>query len=369
MKNLKRMLISSIVICLLCLVTLSTSTYAWFSMNNKVAVTGMTISAKVENNLAIATSLAGNDKVADSAFSGALNQSVTGKLQPVSTINGISYFYTNDAAEDGQKTGANPYTALANNQIIVNSETYKGYVDYVFELKASNTGSSNAYLFLSKLNLLYAGTNATTHAFRVAVFVQEESSTFAAVTEAATRTGAYTGAYAALGAAADSIFAKSDYVYFTTGKAVATVDGVDTLTSTINAAISKTVAGNTTKYFKVTVRLWLEGEDTDCYNTKFVELTDNWTLDLAFTLADSDSAKVTALGSTPNATNTSDGTALTAALTNDETAVSYQWYKVGVATAIEGATAATYTPADTDNYYCAITTVKGNVYYTPAAHK
>jgi len=364
----KRFLVTSILMLLLTVFALSTSTYAWFSMNNKVTVTGMVITAKVENNLAIAASSAGNDKVADSAFSNALNQDASGKLQPVSTIDGINYFYTNDAAENGQKTGTNPYTALVDNQITVNAENYKGYVDYVFELKATNTSASSAFLNLSKLNLLYAGTDATTHAFRVAAFVQEEVEAFTNA-NADAKAAAYPSAYAALGAKADSIFAPATYEYFTEGKAVKTTTTVDTITAPINTAISKKVAGNKTKYFKVTIRLWLEGEDTDCYNTKFVELTDKWTLDIAFTLNDANTSAINQLGSAANATNTSDGTKLTAALTNDETAASYQWYKVGVATAIDGATESTYTPADDAKYYCAITTVKGNVYYTPATAK
>ena len=52
----------------------------------------------------------------------------------------------------------------------------------------------------------------------------------------------------------------------------------------------------TTKYFKVVVRLWLEGEDTTCTNETFATLINAYTLSVAFHLGGVETA-VTVIGS------------------------------------------------------------------------
>ena len=61
-----------------------------------------------------------------------------------------------------------------------------------------------------------------------------------------------------------------------------------------------TVANGTTKYFKVTLRLWLEGEDTTCNSTTYAQLTDVYSLSAKFDLTHNGEggvAAVTAIGS------------------------------------------------------------------------
>lgn len=366
MKSLRRKVFISILTVMICFITLGTSTFAWFSMNNKVTVTGMTVSTHVDDNLFIASSTASTTKTADANFRNALHQEVVAKLQPVSSINGTSFFYTNNAAADGSRIDGD-YTALADNDIVVNTVHYKGYADYVFELKAINTSASAAaYVNLTKLNLLYMGATTTTHAFRVAVFVQEQADPTA--TLAATEVAS---AYEAFGTA-DGIFAKSDYAYFTTGKAVSATTAATALANVSpavnNAGISLTVGAGKTLYFKVTVRLWLEGEDTDCFNTKFVDLTDDWTLDLEFKLESANTNAVAAIGSIATGTLTNDANVLTAALSvTGETAATYEFHKIvsGVDTVVQADSAtATYTMSAVGTYYCIITTAKGNRYMT-----
>ena len=55
MKHFGRKLFASIIACLLCLTALGTSTYAWFSMNKTVTVTGMQVEATAEGSLVIKT--------------------------------------------------------------------------------------------------------------------------------------------------------------------------------------------------------------------------------------------------------------------------------------------------------------------------
>lgn len=44
------------------------------------------------------------------------------------------------------------------------------------------------------------------------------------------------------------------------------------------------IAPQTTKYYQVTVRLWLEGEDTTCFNEAFLKLNQDWKFNLQFSL-------------------------------------------------------------------------------------
>ena len=351
MKKFKK-IIPALCMLLVSAVLLGSSTYAWFSLNNKVTVTGMQVSTKVDNNLLIASSDEGTAKAAESTFGNALNQSVKGELQPASTVDGVNFFYTNEAKADGDAI-KDSYSAVSDNKITIGTKDYQAYAQQTFELKAINTSATSTVdVKLSTLNLLYNGSEITTDekAYRVAVFCQELAD------------GGST--YNALGTA-NSIFTIAGATNFTTGEAVNSTD--TTAAVTYGAAFSKSVPANSTAYYKITVRMWLEGEDTTCNNTMFMNLTGKWTLDLAFTLGGTETA-VTNIGTEANATLTkaAGSNELTAALTKTgETAESYAWYKVGETAAISGQTTAEYTPTDAGTYYCEITTVKGNVYRTP----
>lgn len=368
-------LIPAIVLLLISAIVMSTASYAWFSMNNKVTVTGMTITTKVNDNLFITGSTAGNDKSADSDFTNALHQSVKGQLQPVSTIDATNFFYTYDAAPDGHKISSpatNNYSTLTSNTININSTNYKGYVDYVFELKAINADNvSDKYLNLTGINLLYMGeaTNVT-KAFRVAVFTQQQADTSTLLAQTAV-----TDAYSAIGTTADKIFTASGAAYFN-NTAVDSVSTKAAVTNLVNTSSgtgwSQTIPAGKTLFFKVTVRLWLEGEDTDCYNTKFVDLTKEWDLDLTFALENAATNAVKQIGSAAVAVANKATKTGTVALDGDgkiangEKAASYQWYTEADGTAIASATAQSYAnEANTAvKVYCMVTTDKGNVYRT-----
>lgn len=365
MKKFKK-LIPALCMLLVSAVLLGSSTYAWFSMNNKVTVTGMQISTKVSSNLFIANSASDAKKVADSEFKSALNQAIDEKIQPVSTINGTTFYYTNDAKADGSKQNdltQVPYTELTNNTITISNVNYKGYVDQVFELKAVNTSNGSATLKLDTLNILYNGAAANTTAFRVALFCQEK-------TDSATASENEVANYYSAFASVSSIFAMKDAENFekdgTTNKAVSATDSKSTVT--YGTAFTKSVPAGQTAYYKITMRLWLEGEDTTCNSTKFMTLTDKWSLDLSFTLDEGTSVtSVTEIGTTANTTlNKADTNELTAAMVDtNEDVKTYEWYKVGTTEKIENATTNKYTPTETGTYYCVMTTQKGNVYRTP----
>ena len=291
-----------------------TGTVAWFSVNNSVTVDGMEVTTKVAGNLLIA------ETNAEANFGSALHQGRTGILEPTSTVNGVNYFYSTDAKADGSKehtTSEDPYiaytesTSLANegagksnydaafveaytkitSASVTTSNVVYGYIDYSFYLKATNTAVEDYEIRMTKCNLLYDGAPLGTNdkAWRVAVFSKASSA------------GATTSDEVAAGNE-KSILKLSDAAYFdntavssTTAKAAPTNLGEDVV-------VTENITTNQTVYTKVTVRLWLEGEDTKCNNETYASLTVAWTLDLEFKLVDeSDSdaanAAVSALSS------------------------------------------------------------------------
>lgn len=284
-------LIPALALLLVSAVMLGTSSFAWFSMNTTVSVTGMEITTKASSNLLISADTTESNFKADT-----LDQAREGILEPVSTINGEDFFYTVDAKADGSKNKAlneDPYKAYAedaatpiigtnsgktnydddfNSEYEIGTVTASniayGYIDYTVYLKA--TTSETSKLLLSQVNLKYNDGNVTTKAWRVAVFTQS----------AATAAG-LTGTDALL-----TILEPSGAAYFN-GTAVSATNAKAAVNTKIDdeAIIDSSITSGTTKYYKVIVRLWLEGEDTTCNNTTFANLTaESYTLDLQFDL-------------------------------------------------------------------------------------
>lgn len=295
---------------------LATSTYAWFTMNREVTITGMSLKTTVESNLLIAgDTLASTAKLADSNFSTAtLSQSVAKILEPVSTADGKNFWYTVDAKADGDAateaytaydasavaTGdnANDYlnkfsqdyglTKTKAATLIANEQGAVGYADYVFQLKADNTSSTAEVIDLTQLNLTYTKTNNevdTNKAYRAAIFVEDITSGTATA-----NAGTLVGIWAPTGA-----------VNFISGKAVDSASSVaGSITYVDSATGLASVDANSTKYYKVVVRMYIEGEDKTCYTAKFNELVGNWTLDMKLKLqSNNTSAGVTSINMLP----------------------------------------------------------------------
>jgi hypothetical protein len=358
---------------------LGTSTFAWFTMNKEVTLTGMEVKATVSDSLLIANSTKGTAHAGEDTFSNGTNFAITGILQPVSTVSAAnnSYFYTYDAKADGSKATStaqiayNAVPSTGDNAYKVSTDgtnyTYNAFVDYVVELKAINADSANAKeIRLTDLNLLYDGVVLQDHAYRIAIFEQDNTGT------------ATSPAYTAIAddAAANNIFAYTGFDYFGTDN---TAEGVASATArgAINPVVNnsgwtKAVDAGAVDYTKLTIRLWLEGEDTDCYSSKFQNLTKEWTLDLKFELANGSTdtttgAAVAIINSGVKATATAAGAASLSSPHNNAQAVSYQWYKDNHGalpdTEVSGQATGTYSGAAGD-VYCVITTERGTKYRT-----
>lgn len=309
---------------------LGTSTYAWFTMNKEVKVNGMQLKTKVSGNLLIAES-----NSSDGNYKTDLTQSRSALLEPASTADGKSFWYTVDASADGNKlagknwieygedttlTNSNAGKTLAdyqfNSKYVINGTTEGmgtgdtdaakwaskinandmtgfvapayGYVDYTFYLKAV-TDAANQEINLTKCNLVtqngsdeLAALGANDKAWRIAVFSQT-------VDEAAAGTGE---------GSLVTVLAPNGATYQDPSKGVSSATertAVSKYKST--DAIGSIATANTAQRYKVVVRVWLEGEDTKCTNETYAALTDKYRLDLQFDLQASTESGVSEIGS------------------------------------------------------------------------
>ena len=296
-------------------------------MNKEVEVNGLAMRTKTSSNLLISSNNEQGTYKEDTLIEGR-----KALLEPVSTdsANTGDFFYTLDAAEDGSKahgltgTGAITYTGYSEtttgNATAAAAGKYKhdaafntaygidpaatdfgtayGYIDYVFYLKATGTVDDQE-IRMTKCDLDFADDNTAAtlsygdlgtgdKAWRVALFATELTEAQAGIGNSGT--GAAVGQIdpAASGQTAKAILKLSDAAYFDgTAAATASTKGAVTTGSGLIDAID---AGET-KYYKVLVRVWLEGEDTTCNTKTYAALEDGqWKLDLDFWLVDTTNA-------------------------------------------------------------------------------
>ena len=339
-----------------------TGTVAWFSMNNSVAVTGMNVRTTVGSNILISATNA------EAEFRSGLNQPVSGILEPVSTVNGVNFYYhatDKNVSGDGHVTDTTFVAyeagdAFDSNYGFTIADTIEcyGYKDYSFYIKATNGANATKSLVMSKCNITYKGSAVSDKAWRVAVFGVSTSAGTTVNDATATAVGNL-----------KSILKLSAAEYFN-DQAVSATNAFDSVTSLGAHADIGTISSSTTGYFKIVARLWLEGNDTNCKNDTYASLSGDFQLDLSFQLGDADSG-VNALGSVGNAAATGDGTATaavtltTGAISNGELAASFQWYNDDGNTVIADATSSSYSNSGAaKSVYCMVTTSRGNVYRT-----
>lgn len=328
-KNVMRRIVPAAGMLIVSAAMLASSTYAWFTMNKEVQVTGMQLKTKVGSNLLISPNNANGTYLGDKLVEGR-----SALLEPVSSNTGKTgtFYYTVDADELGKKahaettykkyveaTGNNAtcagagkyyYDSAFNSAYGIDSpgattqyDTAYGYVDYVFYLKATSTNAGQEIRMTQcDLNYTYSGTDPGDNAWRVALFASELPDGTAG--KGNTGDGYQVGILDPAASAAKCILKTSSASYFTTGKAVAdTVDTTNTLGDvTTGSAVVHTFANaGETKYFKVLVRVWLEGEDTSCTSATYSQLDNNWALDLDFELTEgNDNTKTAATAITKN---------------------------------------------------------------------
>ena len=314
-------LIPAICMLLIAMTMLGASTYAWFSMNAKVTVTGMEVYTKVPSNLYVSPVDGENGKT-NTDFTTTVGSNFATQeisifektlLEPVSTIDGINFYFTDTSKvkADGDTFDEKHFTLYSAEtsdafNTAYNTVKASPYVDYVIMLQATNTTTSVQTVDLTNVNLTYGGNNGVnaTKSFRTAIFVQDVDIDGNPVIGDANVDGnpvidTLTGNRTTPTLLSILIPSNSDG-YFTPNNAVSSIDSL----SEVNQLSESVTIGNVnideTKYFKVTVRLWIEGEDRVCNNNTFANLNESWALDLSFEFNGEATSEITQTFSTFN---------------------------------------------------------------------
>lgn len=292
-----------------------TSTFAWLSLNTDATMLGMKINVETYDNLLIAPDTGSATRAEDYLFVNGQVFELRGYLEPVSTVDALKFYYTNsnnvDRIGDALTEKYIPYEQYDPEEAIygrmpagddtyanIFSENYGvkksdalamtgtntsalGFIDYVFQLKATNPSDEDRNIVLTQLDLTCQGITNYCNAYRVAVFVQDITEDDA--TEAASDN--LKGIY-------KEIFSHN---YDDTPKAVNSGSTLAPVTYVSSAAALATVAPKSTAYYKVIFRLWLEGEDNTCQVDTYLALNYGWGLDIALELKPDLDGCVTAL--------------------------------------------------------------------------
>lgn len=266
----------------------ATGTVAWFTANQTVTATGLAATVAAGDNLFIAENNTGF--LAATSYTAALDYTNSvAALAPVSTVDGVNYYTADSVAANGKSASATGYTAVSNN---IPATDKAGYIEYDVLLKGTNDGDSAKTVTLNTLALQYQATASAANisgikAFRVAVLATDNGSS------AWADGGTFTNNTKDNLTTSDlkAIYAPDGATNFTSGKAVGTGPALDTVTYNGAATIGSIAAG-ATEYFRVQVRLYVEGEDTTCLNSLFANKTAQWKFDIGFAI---NAAQVSAL--------------------------------------------------------------------------
>ena len=307
---------------------LSTSTYAWFTMNKEVEMTGLSMTAAVGEGMEIALAeVDGTTITAPSLTTPADDKSDSwgsavvvgdyyekiGLLNPASSVDGVNLYDATDATNGGKKASNFKSIDLTNNDNIATAtarrtlvtdkavtadEDSVGYcVDIPVHLrtnKKSGSGAKENGDIYCKINITpnsksaegsALGTDVDTlyKAIRVA-FIPKTEGTDSVTNIFAVDSDCYGGDKVAV----SGISTKTASTNLINSKFVVNAskfaDGIG-----VDSGLNIPLADGAGQYghLDFTVRVWLEGESTSCYNDKSGQ---SWNIDLAFSLGEFDTA-------------------------------------------------------------------------------
>lgn len=321
----KKKLIPAVAMLTTSAVMLSTATYAWFTMSREVEVTGIKLTATTPQTIEISLGQApeGTVTIADKKEAKAptnndadtklwSNKAATssvyatfGKLIPASTIDGKDLYYTTKAKENGRSvdiSGENAFTQAAPTNNAGWTFQSGGASSETEKTLTADTDGEGYYLDIpvwfrtTNVEAVKLGVDVTVEdpnkanndtkgdlykATRVAILDENKTDANGGVFLGA-ETDVDTGYYKKKAVKAATGSSENDYygtvttateVIESNGKVtndpteVATVTGVGT---------GKTGYGTPTKYY---IRVWLEGEDVNCWNANAGQ---SFTVDLKF---------------------------------------------------------------------------------------
>ena len=299
-------------------VMLSTATYAWFTMSREVEVTGIKLTATtpqtIEVSLGKATAGATITSKTEATEPGDdeklwSNKAATsfGKLIPASSTDGTNLYYTTKAKENGKSvdiTGANAFTqATENNNAGWTFQTAGASSETESNLTADTKGEGYyldipVWFRTTNVEDVKLGVDVTVtdpnadddntkgdlyKATRVAILNEDRSAANGGVFLGA-ETDVDTGYYKKKAVRANTGTSENDYYGTVTVAKEVTANTAGQVTNSDSTEVAnvtgvgtgKTGYSTPAKYY---IRVWLEGEDVNCWN---VNAGQSFNVDLKF---------------------------------------------------------------------------------------
>lgn len=322
----KKKLIPAVAMLTTSAVMLSTATYAWFTMSREVEVTGIKLTATtpqtIEVSLGKATTQATidnttwatapkNDAADTDLWSNkAATSSVYasfGKLIPASSTDGTNLYYTTKAKENGKSvdiTGANAFTqATENNNAGWTFQTAGASSETESNLTADTKGEGYyldipVWFRTTNVEDVKLGVDVTVtdpnadddntkgdlyKATRVAILNEDRSAANGGVFLGA-ETDVDTGYYKKKAVRANTGTSENDYYGTVTVAKEVTANTAGQVTNSDSTEVANVTGAGTGKTgystpAKYYIRVWLEGEDVNCWN---VNAGQSFKVDLKF---------------------------------------------------------------------------------------
>lgn len=236
-------LIPAIIMLIVAAITMSTASYAWFTMSNRVEVTGVELSVVAPTNILIREG-GTNDPFLNNVDVSGLN--VTGKLSHASSVDGVEMITVEDST-----TGVNELGSIVVGTTMVATTTPVAdgqdgyYLDYPLQLV--NTGAMDVKVGLDNLSITTVTTSAAGSSIVNAVRF--------AILDAAKTTSL--GVFSIDG---DDTTLAYETVSSTTAAAMETTKADMFVLQSDGIANATSPTGAETVY----IRVWIEGQDPDC---------------------------------------------------------------------------------------------------------
>lgn len=295
-------------------VMLSTATYAWFTMNKEVKMTGLNMTATVGEGIEIAlaevdgtaltfpaSGTAPSDTKSDSWKSAVVvgnYYTSFGKIKPSSSVNGTTFFDATNASDGGKvaSTFKTVDAATSDSGFIVTqtalntgnakvgtNETTGYYIDIPVHIRTSKSAESGTGNIFYKMTIDDANETEEKDLYKAVrvAFIYNDAST---VILGADTTYYGTGAVASI----DGNGVGTKAAVTVNSDTAGAVFGSDTDSNYISSVgvdsgldIPYATSAGTYGHLDFTVRVWLEGESTFCYDEKAGQ---SWNINLAFSL-------------------------------------------------------------------------------------
>lgn len=284
---------------------LTTSTYAWFTMNKEVSITGITLTASVPETLEISLGSKADGKLpsqnagtnvitvqepsnddSGSDWSNTVdiatyyrvnspNNAINfGQLVPVSSTNGVNMFFTSDAVGDGKSIKDTAKFTKETNQLI-SSGPNRYYLDIPVWFRSTATSAAEANVSLSvKATITNTGAEGDQtvlyKAARVSILNADKSESEGVILpEGASYNQAGKAVVKQGTISTDEDNKKSTY-YGDVDSVIQTgQEGADTVVQVPKRVDNGNYDNTNTRHGAMKpmiVRIWLEGEDASCFN-------------------------------------------------------------------------------------------------------